>query len=334
MQDTGVQNSNTGNKKKEISLKDIDTIKESPFIYREGMIATKIKSRDTSAFLLTQMLINGTFTKLHSDILNILYDFTYLNAYLLRQRLSHLNKEPPINAISFRKILKDMLKKGLIVQYEIKTPTGNDEYKGSPFIYAVSLGGLHYLKKQKGWKYRNTVSAVPFSVERALCILAENQFFIMLEEQYGDTDILNHVDFCGNSYHYAGVRGMYGIRLQDNSIMSLFVFAVRRTKDWYKDFTSLLQQVQEYHRRTSQGELCSILVICETEAQSMECERVRCSVEQIKQLEVFYTTDSSPLMENDVFDRLIQVDPKDNYSKRTIFRLNLRQETEGKGEGN
>lgn len=298
-----------------------ERIKVSPYVYHTDMKYRIVKKRDCSRLMTHQLIRSGGFTQLSYDILGILNDYDYLNAYLLRQRLSHITDKDPIKKEIMREQLKKMVNYGLVIQYELVHTDSAGKEQGSPFIYGLSPSGTRFLTEQRGWRKGKT--KIPaFSCENALRILAENQFSIVLENQYDKTDTLTYCDFSHYVYESCGVRMLYGIKLPEEGELALFAFAARNTPDWNTLLLTQLRNLLSYMKENN-NLMASILIIVETEWLAMQCEKLRCCENDLKHLDVFYATDTSFLMEDHVFDRLIEVNPQKDYSSRTIFRLSI-----------
>lgn len=306
-------------------------IKVSPYVYYNGMTFTTTKYKDCSRLALHQLIKTGKFTELNDDILHILSDYQYLNSYLIRKRLSYLKGQPEMKKESMREILRKMVNYGLLAQYEMIHTDANGHVQGSPFIYGLTSAGERHLREQRGWRLSGNATGITFTCQTALRILAENQFSIMLEHQYEKSGVISYCDFSKDVYAACGIRMLYGIQLPDGGELALFVFAVRNDPDWSKLFLSQLRRLKEY-MQSNQLFMASILIIVDTEWLAMECERCRCCEEDLKSFDIFYATDTSFIMENNVFDRLIEVKPEKNYSSRTIFRLDIGQTSDASKE--
>lgn len=114
-----------------------------------------------------------------------------------------------------------------------------------------------------------------------------------------------------------------GMYFKCNDVIALFAFSIRQDPQWSSRYLMLLRNLRTFMGK-HQIKNASIMVIVESEWFSMACERVRCCENDLKNLDVFYATDVSFVTENDVFNRLIDVLPANDYSKRSIFRLNIR----------
>ena len=310
-----------------------NVIKVSPYVYYSGMTYTSTKYKDCSRMALHQLIKSGRFSELNDDILHILSDYQYLNSYLIRKRLSYLKGQPEMKKDAMREILRKMVNYGLLIQYELIHTDSAGHEQGSPFIYGLTPAGERYLREQRSWRRSNNATGINFTCPTVLRILAENQFSIMLEHQYEKSGVISYCDFSKDVYAACSIRMLYGIQLPDGGELALFVFAVRNDPDWSKLFLNQLRRLKDY-MQINHLSMASILVIVDTEWLAMECERCRCCEDDLKTFDIFYATDTSFIMENTVFDRLIEVKPEKNYSSRTIFKLDIGQTSkEPKEEG-
>lgn len=305
-----------------IVSEDSVTLKVSPFIYYKDMTVVHTRSRDCSKAILHKMIQHGDFSKIHEDILKIVYSYTYLNAFLIRVRLAYLYKSEIIDATKFRSLLRSMVKNGLLVQHECSYTDEKGIKRGTPFFYSVSGGGLRHVKEQRAWSFSLLRKEPIFSIKRALQILAENQFDILFERQYAKGPAMAYTDFNGSISNETSLRLLYGLRLPHNAKLELFVFSVRDDEDWLRDYRSKLKEAQSFASFHGIDNF-SILVICENEWMSMAAQRYKDTDKDLNALDVFYTTDSALVNNDGVFDRLIEVKPQNNHFERNIFRWNL-----------
>ena len=307
---------------------DIICEKKSPFIVYEYMRYKRVKKRDCSNIEINRLLANGVLTDAHDKVFKILGKFGYLNSFMIRTYLSHITGgQYDFDAVQMRKLLKNMVKLGFLLQYELfhadEEGLQEGELQGSPFIYCLSAGGIKYLKKQ-GITNNHEALNKPFDVTEVLHILSFNQFHIMFIKQYGRTALVRTLDYYGQIYEYIKVSGMYTLRIQKDDVLHLFVQPIRNDRKWSFKFLSTLRNIKLYTDKNKIN--CFIvLFICETEYQAMECAKKQNCDADIKDIEVFFETDTSLITEKDVFDRLISVQPQNDYSCRNIVKLNLRK---------
>lgn len=296
-------------------------IKTSPFIYRKGEEISVVRKRNCSKIRMHSMVQNGQFTQVHEDILRILQDYTYLNSFLIRKRLSYLYQRPIMAQDSFRKILKSMVDNGLLIQIELYYYK-HDIKNGSPFIYALSQGGKNYLKEKRKWHFGITKESEPLDIGRMLCILAENQFLIMTEAQYASTNLLSYMGHNAPVMRNAGIRILYGFRLPSNARWELFGFAIRDTEDCMSSFLSHLESIQQISEDNHFAGF-SVLCIIENESQSILLEKERAKHPEFDGIDVIFTTDLSIISNKSVFERLISVSVQGAKAEKIIFSWNL-----------
>lgn len=306
-----------------ISENDQITEKKSPFVVYKKMSYKKVKKRDCSSAEIQRMLSNGTISSVHDRILKALGRYGYLNSFMLRTYLSHITGgQIDYDGVQMRKTLKNMVNMGFLIQYELFHYNSEGILQGSPFIYCISNGGKKYLKKQ-GIISFNPLLKKPFEPVDILYLLAFNQFHIMFLNQYGKSSILMAEDYYGNCYENLGVSNIYTLRLPEDGVLNLFVQTVRNDPDWAHGFLSALRKIK-WNTEVNKIECFAVLFLCETEYQAMECARKQNCDADIKDMDVFYETDASVITEKDVFNRLISVQPKNDYSCRNIIKLDIR----------
>lgn len=279
---------------------------------------------------LQRYLVNGEIQEQHDIILKILAQFGYLNSFLLRNYLYHISgKKYDYDCSHMRRILKDMVYKGFIVQYELFHDIDGTE-QGSPFLYCLSGGGIHYLKKQNIPTYHPILSK-PFQIEEVLNLMVVNQFHVTFLKQYKGEPNLKFGNYFRGIYKKMNIPLMYtffikSIKNQSN-ILYIFVAAIRQSDSWEKQFLQFLTKIQENREEYECDKGIPIfLLICETEYQAMECGRIKEERGDLKNINVYYMTDTSVITEEDVFDRIISVHiMEDNKINRRICRLELRQ---------
>ncbi len=302
--------------------------KISPFIYYEGMSYRKIKKRDSSGFEIQRMLINGTLTECHDRVMRIMGQYGYLNSYLLRTHLAHISGgKHDYDGSHMRRVLKGMVQTGLLIQYELLHMEAG-EICGSPFLYALSNGGVRYLKRM-GMHGVHPFLKIPFDIVKVLELVSYNQFHIMFLRQHGFSPAYMHDEYFGGCYQAFGVPNLYILKLPAGSRLCLYAISVRGGEGWTKKYLSQLRAVCRYLGENHILD-AAVLAVCETEAQAMQCARKKGCEADLKALVVFYVTDTAVMEEDDVFGRLIDVRSEGDYCRRQTVRLQLRGE--GMGE--
>ena len=117
-----------------------------------------------------------------------------------------------------------------------------------------------------------------------------------------------------------GVPAVYTFRISDNVDLQVFLLSVRNNSGWSKEYLNVLRKICKNYVGEKN---MVVLVICESEYQAMECAKRRNCEKELQELKVFYVTDTSILSENRVFNRLIDIQPDDDYSNRSTFRLEI-----------
>lgn len=296
--------------------------KLSPFIYYPGMTYCRVRKRDCSNSEISRMIVNGILDERHDMIIKMLGKHGYLNSYLIRVYLEHISGGTyAYNVSDMRKMLKSLVGHGLLMQYEFKHER-NGVVHGSPFIYAISGGGIRYLKKQ-GIKKMHPSVGQPFNLVDVFTIISTNQFHIRMISQYGKTPAIRMEDYYGECHRKTGAGSLYCINLADGSIFYIILLSVRKAEGWKQNFLKVLRKIRAYA-----SERCiepyAVFVICETEFMAMECARYKNCEAYIKDIDAFYLTDTSLVGEGMIFDRVIEVVPRKDYSTRYTFALRLK----------
>lgn len=296
----------------------------SPFTYYKGMYYRRTKIRSCSIADIKRMIKQNDITQAHHLVIEGLNKFTYLNAFMIRCYLNYASKGTiTISTVKCRKLLKGMVSKGLLQQYEFMHKDEEGKEQGSAFIYALSSGGLKYsIQANMSVTSKKGEREDVFSITKVLSMLAVNQFHILFESQYEPCGVVAMSSIYKEVYKLANVASDYLIWLPDHSMLNMYVMAVRVVPNWSEEYLQSIRRLDAY-MQSRKYKTCFLLVICETEHQAMECERFKCC-NGLARVPVFYTTDASIVTYQDVFERLIQVEQEGNYGERTIFRLQIK----------
>lgn len=304
-----------------IPVEEEKTEKVSPFILYPETRYQRTKRKDCSTDEIRRMLVNGTLSEVHDLIIKMLGRYGYLNSYMIRLYLYHqTGGRHDYDRARMRQILKMMVSMGLLVQYEFQRIL-NGEIHGGPFFYTISGGGMRYLKNQGILKVHPVINK-SFLTHEVLEVLALNQFHITFMKQYGRTGLIKFDEFYGVCYQKTGIPYVCTLKLPEGGDLHLFICSVRNRADWAKPYLTMLRMIREY-TLDSKMDCFAVIVICETEYQAMECARRQNCEENLREIDVFYLTDTSVVTEDDVFGRLIDVLPQKDYSYRNTFRLEL-----------
>lgn len=307
--------------------------KTSPFLYYKEMTYTMNKAKESSLENIRAMCRNGMLTELHYSIMRTLYIYSYLNGYLIREALLLDTKNTfNLSPITGRKAIKTLVGRGLLLQYTFNHIDDNGNEQGSPFIYKLSASGERMVQREQGGllKYlvpkKQIVDSKPFEIIDVLKRLVINQFHITFMKQYMSKKCLYSADYYKMEYKGVVFPAIYRIELPlGKAILSMLLIPIRSNYGWQNEFLSNLRIMKEFiDNKGITG--VGVLVICETEYQSMEAARYKASDSTLKSMEVFYLCDSTIVSSDDALSQLIEVLPKNNFTSRRIFSLNFERE--------
>lgn len=321
-EDTSLDITSVISKYGEITVLDnIESIeKKSPFAYYKGMRYNCTKNVYSKSAIST-MIHKAEISQTDSLILEALGQYTYLNSYMIRTHIYYSTaKKVNLSREKCRSILKHMLSRGLVLQYELHHKEEGVE-QGSAFIYALSIGGEMYCNYLGvNVALRRSQRRKEFTIPTLLSTLAINQFHIMMEARYTGLNIVKRSDIYKKAYVSTNVAGDYAIFLPDHTLLNMYLTGVRNTEDMSETFIHTLGRLAGYVAEIRCGTYF-LLVICETEHQVLECERLRiCN--GMSKIPVLYTTDTTIATNKDVFERLIRVEDIEKGEK-TYIKLNL-----------
>lgn len=294
--------------------------KKSPFAYYKDMHYTCTKNVFNKSAIIS-MIHQAEISQTDSLILEALGQYTYLNSYMIRTHIYYTTgKKVRLTRERCRLILKQMLTRGLLLQYELLHNEDGTE-QGSAFIYSLSMGGELYCNYLGvNIALRRSQRKRDFTIPALLSTLAINHFHIMMEARYSRQNIVKRSDIYKKAYVSTSVAGDYAIFLPDHSLLTVYLTGVRNTEDMADGFIRTLGRLASYVNEIRCGTYF-LLVICETEHQVMECERLRI-FNGMSRIPVLYTTDTTIATNKDVFERLIRVDDIEKGEK-TYIKLNL-----------
>lgn len=304
--------------------------KTSPFIFNKGMQYTMTKKRDCTSREFITLKQNGMFTEAHEAIMKVLYAYTYLNAFLIKEAVT-LETKGVINldAPACRKLIKTLLNQGLLLQYSLIHEDESGKMQGSPYIYKLSASGIRIM--DKGFKniifrlniYKPDDIPDTFSIVPVLSMLTFNQFHITFMKQYNERPC-----FSGGLYFEKLNKGIcfpgrYQLLIQDTGVyLTLFVYSIRLNENWQNGYLERLREVCTYVRQYSITGV-GVIVICETERQAMDAQRYASCDADINDMEIYYICDTTILENDDVLSQLIEVLPQEDYTKRRIISLDF-----------
>ena len=180
---------------------------------------------------------------------------------------------------------------------------------------------MKYLKKQ-GVNGMHPLAGQPFNMLDVLGIISTNQFHIRFTIQFGKSVAFRLDDYYGECYRRTGAANLYCVNLGDESIFHIILLSVRRADGWQQKFLKALRKICSYAREGGIDPY-AVFVICETEYMAMECARYKDCEAFVRDIDVYYLTDTSLVGEGGIFDRIIDVRPQKDYSTRYTFALKL-----------
>lgn len=290
--------------------------KLSPFLYFDDMTYTITQKKGILKAKFRKEKKTGAFPAIYSDILFILQKYQYLNAYLLREAVLQKNFYS-CDTIAFRKILKKMVSKGYLIQYEFHHKGEDGTVHGSPFIYTLSEAGERCVIYEGGTPIEIKKD---FDLITVLNHLAFNQYYILFQKQFQTNKNIIIQEYYGSICKKSKVQGYMKIKISQQASIQLFVFSIRQSKDWNQQYLGHLRAIVSYLNKNT----CScplVLTICETEQQAMKAEKYRSCCKELNELETYFVCDSSLLESETVFHRLIEVLPRNNFTTRKVIRL-------------
>lgn len=288
----------------------------SPFIFRPYKVE-RVRGKDCSTGMLKKLLRQQELTDVDVIILNGLLSYGYLGGYMLRNYISCVEDSGELmKADAFRGRMRELVKMGLVCQIEL-TRELSGKRVGSAFIYVLTSSGLRFLKLID--PALGNVPVADYPMEQMLNELVVNQFMVMLQKQYGDSLAGCYYGLTLDSS--CGAQAMFDLWLPDHSRIRMFLFAVRDSEHYKGYYLKRLRKIQEYARKSGSLEY-TVLVICESEKQAMDCARYKGCDSQLADMELLYVTDTVGVSDN-VFGRMIEISSQRDYSTRKIFKLEL-----------
>ena len=301
-----------------------------PFMYHAGMWAERTASADCSRDHVLLLLAKRQFTKLDRLILYSLGQYGYLNVYLIR-RYAAMNGFRSANPSLIKERLSFLLKNGLLFRYEFfHTDPQTYAVNGSPFVYALSGGGWMFLKMSykmhllaKGIRgfYEFPDLKDQSRIAQILCLLSENQFAILFEDQYaGRIDM--QADIKGVHSPHNAHRLEYRIHFPDGRKTMIFPVSIRQYADWETICLRRLSDLSAYCKKQKVTSF-STLMICETSEHALVCEKLKQSHPEFADMDVFYGLDHTIAGCPDALGRMLEVQRNGEYMTRNYFRLDL-----------
>lgn len=283
--------------------------KISPFASYPGMKAKKKRGKPLSEKQYENAMKTGEFQKVHGEILAAMYQYGYLNSFLLRQILPEAY--PPEYVT---RSIKWLMSNGFLMQYEFSHSEGNRE-SVSPRVYSLSASGQSAAKKtgQIPFCFQNPVLSKNFSIHDCLCTLAYNQFHVFFCKAFGEyaaTEYYSHI------WRETGIPGAYLISSKRGQIV-FYVFALRQMEQWESQCLEKLRKLKSAQDRDA-APSGIVICICDMDILANEIQKLKCCEKELKAIPMYYVNDTS-LMDNCGFSRLIDVPSSNGYQERRYF---------------
>lgn len=278
-------------------------VKPSPFAFH-GNEKIKYETTQTKKSVsIRSMFERRMLLDVDGKILHFIERYTYLNAFLIRNLLA---AEMECKPEFCRERLKHLVKLGLLTRFRISHEDRFGKAHASSYFYMFSEKGRSlYLKENR----RKEETAEPDACD-VLRHTAFNQLYIMLYLIYGPSCV-NQVYRYGNMAY----DGQVQFKSMGNST-SFHILSLRTNETWKEEFIARLLEGQKQKMPCK-----SLMVLCETELQSLEAERLRKTVAEVSKLNICYLCDHATNSPDGIFSHLIMVRPENNYTSYDICSL-------------
>ena len=288
--------------------------KISPFAAHLDMKVRKVRKPALSEKQYKNIIKTGEFQPIYSEILSKLYQYGYLNGYLLREVLS---KEYPEKYVM--QAVKWLVSKGFLIQYEFSY-LKNEKESVLPKIYSLSSSGFSIAEKN-GMVifYRSNPQRLNqyFTIYDCLCTLACNQFHIFFKKQYGE---IFAMEYYGVIWEKTGIPGAYKVQILRKEVL-LYVFAIRRMDGFGKRYLETLRRLKKQQDKKV-FPFGIIIVICDVDILANEAQKLKNCENELKDMIVYYVNDTS-LITGNVLGRLIEVPSSNGYQERRYFEFSI-----------
>lgn len=308
---------------------------KTPFQNRSGSRIRKLrdeKAKGISAGSLRKLIIEGTVSELEIIIMELLYELEYLTGNLLLQCFTHGNIPPEYHWFTssegknpYRKVLATMEHLGIIVIYCF---CNEDDEQTGPRIYALSNGAREWMEKRSinhmsyftlgvaPIDYIEQIVDEDFSLyEEILGKLARNQFHVKAILQ----SRLDFTAYTTRRFKFGYLEAAYYRTLSN---WNLFLLPTRNLRNSIEHLTGALEEVVDMITAKSTSKTC-VLIAAEHMEHIKFIRQNVCHNAKLKDLQMFFTTDSFTYHEASVFDHFIRYQGSDIENYETIS-LSLR----------
>ncbi|WP_459195647.1 hypothetical protein [Wukongibacter baidiensis] len=271
----------------------------SPFKYKPCSIRCANIKISSSYREINNLRLRNKFKPIDLEILNILFEFKYLNKYNLNVYFGNNNRFANFTETSdLKSRLSFLWKEGIILRYYFIWDDKSDTRRSSNF-YTLSQGGLSYLKKMNKLNVNVSEYLILESSELIFKKLAANQLVINYISK-----LSNLKDFKLNLPTYSKRHrvkfDLYSLITMNynEKVVPLIIEPVRRIDSWDKNLTNRLILIKDFlinsTATTNNVHTVTplIILVCEDDKHIIETfEKVIYRKEL--NFEVFYTTDVS-----------------------------------------
>lgn len=268
-----------------------------PFHYHEGITIARSITKSKVTINLKELFASHELVEIDTQILYMLCQYEYLNAFLIYTLIKQNNVTCNLNFIKHRLVFLGT--RGLVQRFQFKYFDKQKKEHRTPFIYESTYKIKQLFRKC----FKNKLVE---DIDTILRQISYNQFHILLEQQLGTCLDYSVMHFDKES------DGTYSFYSHGKSVL-FYVFSIRYGDNWLIKYSKRLISCINYIKDT----LCSytgILVICENEVQGMLAEKYRRSIVECKDASVYYLCDSVAMIENGVLCHLMYVRPEQGYS--------------------
>lgn len=281
-----------------------------PFVFHDGVYAKFSKKKNAGMIKNIRVMFEKQFLDVvDTDIMLHLQKYIYLNSFLIRTLLKRKLGECTTDFCNEH--LKKLEKLGFVVRFQFVYKGDDGKEHATPFVYALSVSAKKLFSVKGDKSYVDSYMDVDCVLRR----LAYNQFHIIFEGQYEGA-------LSYSSYVFdAEYDGLYKLKSKDLPII-FYAISIRNSIDWEKRYLDRLRTLRE-HIKAAGLSYSGIIVICESEYQSLRAERCRSGDKELSSMDVYYLCDYAAVIEGVVLDHVICVKPEDNYSTYDIISINV-----------
>lgn len=285
----------------------------SPFKYAACDIICSNKSISISYKDINRLRLKNKFKPIDSDILELLYQFKYLNKHNLNIYYGNSDKFKNFSLSSdLKSRLSFMWDSGILLRYYF---LWHDESKRSPNFYTLSRGSLSYLKRMHNLKIKVDESLIVESPEIVFKRLATNQLVINYISKLKNLKRFRlNVPLYSKRYNEKfELFALIQMHYNDNEV-PIIIEPVRRIINWEKELTNrllFLKDILMLSIAVKEGVITKpplVVLLCEDDKHIIEIFE-RTIIKTNINFDIFYTTDESQ-MNTDLTNSLFSFNKK------------------------